>query len=393
MPYKGSKNAIAKWIIEQLPASDCLVDLFGGGGAITHAAMLSGKWKRFIYNDFDAVTVKAFRMAVNGEFADERRWISREDFQNLKDDPYAVLCYSFGNNSKDYAYSKEVEPWKRALHYAYVYGDVSEFEKFGIKTDGTRTDIMAHHDEYKKIYIGWYIKNIMKSDAEYELEKAELEKNIRDESERLREYLINARNAAGLTSSQVDRYLGTNGMAGHYFGRSQWEFPTREVYIRLQEIMPALDEDYEKIVGLSVLWQSLQRLESLQSLQRLQRLESLQRLQSLQSLQIYNRSYEDIEIPKDATVYCDIPYRGTDEYNVAFDHEKFYGWALSRAYDVYISEYDMPDGFYVTGRKEKTVLLSSGSRNKKEERLYCNRLRYEMQQMTFFDPALLILKA
>ena len=381
MPYKGSKNAIAKWIIEQLPASDCLVDLFGGGGAITHAAMLSGKWKRFIYNDFDPVTVKAFRMAVNGEFADERRWISREDFQNLKDDPYAVLCYSFGNNGRDYAYSKEVEPWKRALHYAYVYGDVSEFEKFGIKTDGTRDDIMAHHDEYKKIYIGWYIKNVMKSDEEYELEKAELEKNIRDESERLREYLIKARNAAGLTSSQVDRYLGTNGMAGHYFGRSQWEFPTREVYIRLQEIMPALDEDYEKIVGLSVLWQSLQGLQRLQS------------LQSLQRLQIYNRSYEDIEIPKGATVYCDIPYKGTDEYNVSFDHEKFYEWALSRAYDVYISEYDMPDGFYVTGRKEKTVLLNAGSKNKKEERLYCNRLRYEMQQMTFFDPALLILKA
>ena len=387
MPYKGSKNAIAKWITEQLPSSDCFVDLFGGGGAITHAAMLSGKWKRFIYNDFDAVTVKAFRMAVNGEFADERRWISREDFQGLKNDPYAALCFSFGNNGENYAYSKEVEPWKRALHYAYVYSDVSEFEKFGIKTDGTRADIMAHHDEYKKIYIGWYIKNVMKSDAEYELEKAELEKNIRDESERLREYLINARNAAGLTSSQVDRYLGTNGMAGHYFGRSQWEFPTREVYIRLQEIMPALDEDYEKIVGLSVIWQSLQ---SLESLQRLQRLQSLQRLQRLQ---IYNRSYEDIEIPKDATVYCDIPYRGTSEYRTAFDHEKFYNWALSRAYDVYISEYDMPDGFYVTGRREKTVLLSSGGRNKAEERLYCNRLRYEMQQMTFFDPALLILKA
>jgi hypothetical protein len=78
---------------------------------------------------------------------------------------------------------------------------------------------------------------------------------------------------------------------------------------------------------------------------------------------------------------------------VSFDHEKFYEWVLSRAYDVYISEYDMPDGFYVTGRREKSVLLNAGSRDKKEERLYCNRLRYEMQQMTFFDPALLILKA
>lgn len=72
---------------------------------------------------------------------------------------------------------------------------------------------------------------------------------------------------------------------------------------------------------------------------------------------------------------------------MAFDHEKFYKWALSRAYDVYISEYDMPDGFYMIGSREKTVLLCSGGHNKKEERLYCNRPRYGMQQMTFFDSA------
>lgn len=30
LPYKGSKNAIAEWIVEQLPEGDVLVDLFGG---------------------------------------------------------------------------------------------------------------------------------------------------------------------------------------------------------------------------------------------------------------------------------------------------------------------------------------------------------------------------
>lgn len=30
MPYMGSKSKIAEWVIENLPASDNLYDLFGG---------------------------------------------------------------------------------------------------------------------------------------------------------------------------------------------------------------------------------------------------------------------------------------------------------------------------------------------------------------------------
>ena len=54
LPYKGSKNGIAKWIIDELPPAEIFVDLFAGGGAVTHRAMLSGKYKRFIMNDIDA---------------------------------------------------------------------------------------------------------------------------------------------------------------------------------------------------------------------------------------------------------------------------------------------------------------------------------------------------
>ena len=44
LPYQGSKNAIAEWVIGQLPEAETFVDLFCGGCAITHAAMLSGKY-------------------------------------------------------------------------------------------------------------------------------------------------------------------------------------------------------------------------------------------------------------------------------------------------------------------------------------------------------------
>lgn len=41
LPYMGSKNKIARKIIDVLPSGSAFVDLFCGGCAVTHAAMLS----------------------------------------------------------------------------------------------------------------------------------------------------------------------------------------------------------------------------------------------------------------------------------------------------------------------------------------------------------------
>lgn len=42
--------------------------------------------------------------------------------------------------------------------------------------------------------------------------------------------LIALRDRSGVTNKAIDEALGTNGMAGHYFGRSQWELPTPEAW-------------------------------------------------------------------------------------------------------------------------------------------------------------------
>lgn len=126
IPYKGSKNKIAKDIIEQLPSATHFYDLFGGGGAMTHCALLSGKYKYVHYNEFNPLVFKAFKMAINGEFKNENRWISREDFEKLKDtDPYVACCFSFGNDFKTYAYGKNCELFKKAVHYSIVFDDNS----------------------------------------------------------------------------------------------------------------------------------------------------------------------------------------------------------------------------------------------------------------------------
>jgi hypothetical protein len=133
MPYKGSKNSIAAEIISMLPPAKHFYDIFGGGGAMTHAAALSGKYQYIHYNELNPLICKGFKMAVNGEFKNERRWISREYFNAHKgDDPYVAICWSFGNNLRDYLYSKELEPIKKAVHYARIYNSYCLLHELGI---------------------------------------------------------------------------------------------------------------------------------------------------------------------------------------------------------------------------------------------------------------------
>lgn len=102
---------------------------------MTHAAILSGKYKSFLVNDKYPYGLRMFQMGVNGELDDPKylRWVSREDFQKEKDtDPFVKLCWSFSNNGKDYMYSTKIEPTKKALHYAVVFDDWTYIERIGL---------------------------------------------------------------------------------------------------------------------------------------------------------------------------------------------------------------------------------------------------------------------
>ena len=126
--YMGSKNALAERIVALLPSAPHLIDVFAGGCAVTHCAMKSGKWQHVHANDLNEMIVGAFRRAINGEFIGERRWVSHEEFNRVRDtDAYAAICFSFGGNMRSYAYSPANEDLKRALHYAITLGDHKPF--------------------------------------------------------------------------------------------------------------------------------------------------------------------------------------------------------------------------------------------------------------------------
>lgn len=159
MPYMGSKSKIAKWIVDMLPAAHTWVEPFAGGCAVTHAAILSGKYKKFIINDITD-SAKVFVDAINGKFKNENRWISRSDFLELKDeDAYVRLCFSFGNDQKTYCYSREIEPYKRAFHYAVMFNDFKPFEELGIQLNISKT---FNSDYERRIHIKKHLIAIRK---------------------------------------------------------------------------------------------------------------------------------------------------------------------------------------------------------------------------------------
>ena len=48
---------------------------------------------------------------------------------------------------------------------------------------------------------------------------------------------------AGLTNCEIDKCLGKNGMAGHYFGRSQWALPTQEAWDKMRPLFKSRGVD------------------------------------------------------------------------------------------------------------------------------------------------------
>ncbi len=391
--YTGSKNKIAAEVVYNLPSAPLLIDVFAGGGAITHAALLSHRFGSILANDYDCGALQLFYRASHGliDFEEERkRWVSREDFKRLKDtDPIVRYNWSFSNGERNYLYSKEIEPYKRAYHFARNCNDWTEWNAIGFeKFEPTRLSIRDHAEEIKDIYIRWWLKhNCYEGDIEALI--ANLSQDIERQSEELRQWLCEALTDAGITQAEVGRRLNTQ-MHSHYFGKSQWEFPTKEAYDQMRTFMPKLDKEYEEVVWLYELRKSLESLESLErlerleslerlgSLERLERLERLGSLERLERLTISKADYKDIFVSEPTTViYCDPPYINTSGYEDAiresgFNHAEFYDWCEAQKGLVVLSEYTAPaDRFTCVWSKEKRV-LSAGAKYiiTKVERLF-----------------------
>lgn len=126
LPYQGSKSRLAERIVELLPAAGCLVDAMAGGCAVTHCALLSGKWGRVWANDIGDSAL-FFGDVARGRYRGRDEWVGREDFLRLRDaDPWVRLVYSFSNDQRTYLYGPEVEGFKRMAHAMLTAGSARE---------------------------------------------------------------------------------------------------------------------------------------------------------------------------------------------------------------------------------------------------------------------------
>ena len=162
IPYMGSKDKIADDILSVLPRGKRFVDLFGGGFAMSHAALLSGKYEQVFYNELNPLLPKLIKDALAGKYANERRWISREDFSRLKDvDGYVRYIWSFGNQGYGYLFGKDQEHIKKLGH---------DFVCFGKDIPGV-PNIAETDMRVRRLYLQRYIKN--NTGERYELQQLE----------------------------------------------------------------------------------------------------------------------------------------------------------------------------------------------------------------------------
>jgi site-specific DNA-adenine methylase len=127
--------------------------------------------------------------------------------------------------------------------------------------------------------------------------------------------------------------------------------------------------------------EQLERLEQLQQLLQLERLQRLQQLERLQQLQLTNLSYDEVKIKENSVIYCDIPYYGTSKYSNIFDHKKFFDWAANQNNPLFISEYDVSDErFFLIKKIIHRSTLSAINNNEVTEKLYCNKIAYDIIQ-------------
>ena len=348
LPYKGSKNKLAERIVSLMPKADHLIDLFCGGCAVSHCAMLRDKWPHIHINDIDWRPVTLFVDALDGQYCDEMRWISREDFFRLKDtDPYVAIVWSFGNNMRDYLYSQEIEPLKRAIHYAMFYGDYEPARELGHDL----SFIEPLHDLQKR-YIA--VKHYFSRLGHFQQQSFEGGAELECSPGVSREVQLQSWGGQDYASYPVKRpyemqHLECQNRVGQFKKKKR----TRAIAEPRTATRPATDCSTANGTARYPLWGGQKPL-----------------------LTHSVGDYQQVEIPDGSVIYCDIPYLDTNVYDKehGFDYERFYDWCSRQTQPLFISSYDMPDDrFRCIEEFAHRSTLSATANNLVTERIYIPR--------------------
>ena len=229
-----------------------------------------------------------------------------------------------------------------------VYNRVSK-EKFN--------DIINNPSKYEDWYV-WYIQCAW---SFWNNQKAYLYWKNREEYKKQADDLVVRKQVGDLIKTHIpEKYI-------KWIIKQDTIKKRRLALRRVAKVVWKKNKNISKLQNL----EKLQRLENLEILERLQRLKKLQKL-TKNHITIMSKSYEEVEIPEDAIVYCDPPYYNTAPYAESnFDHKKFWNYMrkLSKTHKVFISEYTAPGDFIPIYKFELRSLLQQGGKKKTEQSL------------------------
>ena len=395
LPYMGSKNKLAEEIVNFLPQKKVLVDLFGGGGAISVCACQSGKYEKIIYNELNTIIAETFQKAINGEYENERRWVSREEFEKLKKtDGYVAICFSFSNNCNTYMYGPKIEPYKRAYHYAIVFDDFRPFnelfddettEKIKKSVEGI-TDLKERRIKFSHA-LGDYILSLEKCEPLESNEKLDTVK-----------YTVDVHPTYIRHVNQHLQYKERFDLLKHTICGKRHCNENLEQQERLATLKHTMNVKNETH-GSDSATPHIECQENIDLIKHTMNVNALEkcglgkdsithsigstfqnRVLEESPIEVFNKDYTDVELPspEECVIYCDIPYDKTYSYVTGgFDYERFYKWCQEKAfegYEIYVSSYDLPEELFISvWEKQRHCKATSGSGKHVVEKIYTVR--------------------
>lgn len=100
---------------------------------------------------------------------------------------------------------------------------------------------------------------------------------------------------------------------------------------------------------------------------------------NIKGIQFHHTTYDKLVIPPNSLIYCDPPYENTTKYKDGFDHDKFWSWVREMTmigHEVFVSEYEAPEDFYVLWEKKINSSLTKDTGSKKSiEKLFVYKLK------------------
>jgi len=272
------------------------------------------------------------------EIRDKENRTTQEDF--------ILTIWSFGNSRENYIYWKSIENRKFLTHKICFSKTESEYKEWIQKYNDEKA---GHFEKYWAIWDCFLI-----DDDFWEF--------IKSKNKRIYKFWKNA-NYYRKFHKWFDMDL---------FIEKRWKFVNTKDIELLNDLLKYKElNELENIKSI----QNIEHLQQLESLERLQRLQRLERLERFQMKNIFNLSYENLELPKpdECILYFDPPYKDTAWYGQVFDYEKFYYYILElkeKWYTIFVSEYNFPFGEVIWGKLKRGFISQEKEDFTGMEKLY-----------------------